>query len=104
MDEHLHSNVDKPITDTLRNQKYDLSEEVWNKIDDELNNEDKAISTRHHQQQVKNSIWTILFFMMVIGVTTFQFRKSQSTANIHSPVNHTPSDSKISDSTEILRY
>ena len=79
MDENLH-NTDKIFTDTLRNKKYDLSDEVWNKIDAELNKDDRRISNRRHQKQIKNGIGTILLFMMVIAITTFQFRKDQPTA------------------------
>jgi hypothetical protein len=44
MDENLHNNVDIHFRDTLQQYKANPSENVWNKIEDELEKEEKGIT------------------------------------------------------------
>jgi Outer membrane protein beta-barrel domain len=82
MDEHLHNDLDQFYKDALQNQKHDLPDAVWNKIDAGLDKEDQMLSRLRRRQQFKNMTWVLLFLFTVIGITTFQFRKDRSTGNV----------------------
>src|ERR1700712_2194034 len=82
MDENLHHTVDKIFTDALQNNKADLSEDVWNKIDAGLDDEDRKISLIRRRRQFKNLTRVLLFLVTVTCITTFQVRTDHSALKI----------------------
>ncbi|HEY4936318.1 MAG TPA: outer membrane beta-barrel protein [Puia sp.] len=78
MDEHLQNNVDKLFMDSLQHFKNDPSEEVWEKIENELNKDDRKIVTLQNRRKA----WiTISLFIILTGfgiITTLQLKKDKS--------------------------
>ena len=81
MDEHLQNNVDTFFRDTLHQTRHDPSEEVWNKIEKELNKEDKKAINIQNRRRVQITVSLLIVFIGLSIFTSIQPRENHLPAN-----------------------
>jgi len=88
MDEHLHNQVDKLFGDSLKSYKDEPREEVWEKIENQLEIDDMILRRSRIRSRV---LITITFFIFLAGAGTIFFNyykpgKSTVSSSIHSKI------------------
>ena len=78
MDEHLENKADKIFRDLLQHYKYDPAGNVWNKIENELNKEDKKIISLQNRRKVF-MITGLLISLISLGlISNFELRQHKT--------------------------
>jgi Outer membrane protein beta-barrel domain len=91
MDEHLQNNVDSFFRNSLHQTRHDPSEEVWNKIEHELNKEDRKVILIKNRRRVLITASLLIGLIGLSIFTSIQLRENHlPVVNLSDPSSITP--------------
>jgi len=87
MDEHVENKVDKLFRDSIQHYKNDPGGNVWDKIENELNKDDKKSATLQNRRMVFMTTALLIFMISLRIITNMQISQHESHAPKSASIN-----------------